>query len=90
MKLSECSDQLNPSTDRRLREPFGVVPQTTAALLSTDGDNPERFRNEASLAALCEVNPFSTSSGKTLRHSLNRGMRYGRLQWSGCGKIHKP
>ncbi len=36
-------------------------------------NNPERLRNEASLAALCGVNPLSASSGKTVRHSLNRG-----------------
>ncbi|MCZ4335428.1 IS110 family transposase [Aeromonas hydrophila] len=57
----------------RLREQFGVCPQTTAVLLSTAGDNPERLRNETSLAALCGVNPLPTSSGKTIRHRLNRG-----------------
>ena len=56
-----------------LREQFGVGPQTAAVLLSTAGDNPKRLRNEASLAALCGVNPLPASSGKTVRHRLNRG-----------------
>lgn len=37
------------------------------------GDNPERLKSEASLAALCGVSPLQASSGKTVRHRLNRG-----------------
>jgi hypothetical protein len=37
------------------------------------GDNPERLKSEAALAALCGVNPLPASSGKTIRHRLNRG-----------------
>jgi transposase len=37
------------------------------------GDNPDRLRSEASFAALCGVSPVPASSGKTLRHMLNRG-----------------
>ena len=44
-----------------------------AQLLLTAGDNPERLRSEASFAALCGVNPIPASSGKTIRHRLNRG-----------------
>ena len=44
-----------------------------AQLLLTAGDNPERLRSEASFAALCGVNPIPASSGKTVRHRLNRG-----------------
>lgn len=36
-------------------------------------DNPERLKNEAALASLCGVNPLPASSGKTVRHILNRG-----------------
>lgn len=36
-------------------------------------DNPERLRSEASFAALCGVSPVPASSGKTVRHRLNRG-----------------
>lgn len=56
-----------------LRERFGVGPQTAAVLLSVAGDNPDRLKSEASLAALCGVNPLPASSGKTIRHRLNRG-----------------
>jgi transposase len=44
-----------------------------AQLLLTAGDNPERLHSEASFAALCGVSPVPASSGKTIRHRLNRG-----------------
>lgn len=44
-----------------------------AQLLLTAGGNPERLRSEASFAALCGVSPVPASSGKTVRHRLNRG-----------------
>src|SRR3954464_225482 len=44
-----------------------------AQLLLTAGDNPERLRSEAGFAALCGVSPVPASSGKTMRHRLNRG-----------------
>jgi hypothetical protein len=43
-----------------------------AQLLLTAGDNPERLRSEASFASLCGVSPVPASSGKTVRHRLNR------------------
>lgn len=58
---------------RQLRQRFGVGPHTAAVLLSVAGDNPERLKSEAALAALCGVNPLAASSGKTIRHRLNRG-----------------
>ena len=57
----------------RLREQFGVGPQTAATLIAVAGDNPGRLRNEAALAALCGSSPLQASSGKTVRHRLNRG-----------------
>ncbi len=51
----------------------GVGPQVAAALLVTAGDNPQRLRSEASFAALCGVSPVEASSGRTVRHRLNRG-----------------
>lgn len=45
----------------------------TAALIVAAGDNPERLRNEATFAHLCGVSPLDASSGKQLRHRLNRG-----------------
>ena len=44
-----------------------------AQLLLTAGDNPERLKSEASFAALCGASPVPASSGKTVRHRLNRG-----------------
>src|SRR5262249_5494964 len=52
----------------------GVATQVTAALLVTAGDNPGRVRREASFAALCGASPVDASSGKQLRHRLNRGV----------------
>lgn len=52
---------------------YGVGADTAATLLVAAGDNPERFRNEQSFAALCGVSPVDRSSGKQRNHSLNRG-----------------
>lgn len=57
----------------RLLGQHGVGPHTAATLLLTAGDNPGRLRNEAALAALCGVSPLHASSGRTVRHRLNRG-----------------
>ena len=57
----------------RLLAQHGVGPHTAATLLVTAGDNPNRLRNEAALAALCGVSPLQASSGRTVRHRLNRG-----------------
>lgn len=51
----------------------GVGPEVAATLLVTAGDNPHRLRSEAAFAALCGVSPIEASSGKIVRHRLNRG-----------------
>jgi transposase len=51
----------------------GVAAQVAATLLATAGDNPGRVRREASFAALCGASPVDASSGKQIRHRLNRG-----------------
>jgi transposase len=51
----------------------GVGTDTSGALLVAVGDNPERLRNERTFAHLCGVSPLDASSGKQLRHRLNRG-----------------
>jgi transposase len=51
----------------------GVGPDTAATLLIAAGDNPERLRSEASFAHLCGTAPVQASSGKVVRHRLNRG-----------------
>ncbi len=51
---------------------FGI--HTTAQLLVTMGDDPERITTEPRFAKLCGVAPLDASSGKTQdRHRLNRG-----------------
>ena len=45
----------------------------SAGCCRSPGDNPERLRSEASFAALCGSSPVPASSGKTIRHRLNRG-----------------
>ena len=52
---------------------FGVGFDTAGKLLVAAGDNPERIRTEAAFAHLCGVAPIPASSGKTIRHRLNRG-----------------
>ena len=51
----------------------GVGPEVAATLLIAAGDNPERLTNEASFAALCGATPIEASSGRIVRHRLNRG-----------------
>lgn len=57
----------------RLLAQRGVGPETAARLLIVAGDNPDRLRSDAALAALCGASPVEASSGKTQRHRLNRG-----------------
>jgi transposase len=51
----------------------GVGIDVAGALLVTAGDNRERLSSEAGFAALCGVSPVDASSGKQVRHRLNRG-----------------
>ncbi len=51
----------------------GVGADTAATLLIAAGDNPHRLDSEASFAALCGASPVQASSGRTIRHRLNRG-----------------
>jgi transposase len=51
----------------------GIGTENAATLLIVAGDNPQRLRSEASFASLCGVAPIEASSGKVVRHRLNRG-----------------
>jgi transposase len=51
----------------------GIGTDSAATLLIVAGDNPQRLRSEASFANLCGVAPIEASSGKVVRHRLNRG-----------------
>ena len=72
-ELDKTLEHLTAQAAKRTRQQLGVGPQTAAILLAVAGDNPERLRSEAALASLCGVNPLEASSGKTVRHRLNRG-----------------
>ncbi len=50
-----------------------VGPHSAGEFLLAAGDNPDRLRSEASFAMLCGACPIPASSGKTVRHRLNRG-----------------
>ena len=50
----------------------GVGTDVGTAILVAAGDNPERLKNEATFAKLCGVSPLDASSGKQVRHRLNR------------------
>jgi transposase len=52
---------------------LGVGPDVAGQLLVTAGENPHRLRSEAAFAMLCGVAPLPASSGRTVRHRLNRG-----------------
>jgi transposase len=60
-------------TAPRLLERHSVGVQTAAQLLITAGDNPDRLHSEAAFAAMCGASPVEASSGRTIRHRLNRG-----------------
>lgn len=56
-----------------LLEIDGCGPLAAAALGVAAGDNPERLGSESAFASLCGVAPIEASSGKVVRHRLNRG-----------------
>ena len=72
VELTSPLDELTARANPALRGVKGVGPDVAAILLTAAGDNPKRLRNEAAFAALCGVSPIEASSGKTVRHRLNR------------------
>lgn len=56
-----------------LLEMPGCGPINAADLAIAAGDNPERLGSESAFAALCGTSPIEASSGKVIRHRLNRG-----------------
>ena len=99
LRLSEEIAELEEQIARLVSEAVpalaslrGIGTDTAASLLVAVGDNPERLRSEASFARLCGVAPLAASSGKTVRHRLNRGgnrdanralhvLALGRMSW---------
>jgi hypothetical protein len=45
----------------------------TSQLLVTAGQNIDRLRGEAAFARICAAAPIPASSGRTIRHRLDRG-----------------
>ena len=72
-ELDRDLKQLTARAAPRLLGQPGIGPETAAKLLIVAGDNPDRLRSDAALAALCGASPVEASSGKTRRHRLNRG-----------------
>jgi transposase len=66
-------DRLTTQAAPELRQLCGVGPEIAGALLVAAGDNPLRLRSEAAFSMLCGASPIPASSGKTIRHRLNRG-----------------
>lgn len=78
--LSEEISELGAHLDRLVAQAApelvslaGIGTENAATLLIVAGDNPQRLKSEASFASLCGVAPIEASSGKVVRHRLNRG-----------------
>jgi transposase len=71
-ELEEQLERLVAETAPELVAVEGVGTDTAASLLIAAGDNPERLESEAAFAHLCGAAPIPASSGKTVRHRLNR------------------
>jgi transposase len=71
-ELEAALDELTARANPALRGAKGVGADVAAILLVAAGDNPGRIRTEAAFAAMCGVNPIEASSGKIVRHRLNR------------------
>src|SRR5215208_5880476 len=71
--LDEQLDRLVAKAAPQLTALTGVGTDHAATLLTVVGDNPQRLKSEASFAGLCGVSPIEASSGKVVRHRLNRG-----------------
>ena len=66
-------DRLTAQAAPALRQLYGVGADIAGALLVAAGDNRGRLRSEAAFSMLCGASPIQASSGKTVRHRLNRG-----------------
>jgi transposase len=73
IRLDNLLAEIVNATAPELLAVHGVGVDTCAALLVAAGDNPDRLRSEAAWAHLCGVAPIEASSGKVVRHRLDRG-----------------
>jgi transposase len=86
-ELDEQLERLVTQTAPALVATHGVGIDTAATLLVAVGqEDPRRLKSEAAFAHLCGVAPIPASSGKVVRHRLNRrgnrDARAGRYTWS--------
>jgi transposase len=72
-ELDEQLDRLVADAAPELTALPGIGTDHAATLLTAAGHNPQRLKSEASFASLCGVSPIEASSGKVVRHRLNRG-----------------
>ena len=72
-ELEAHLDRLVAQTAPELLSLPGIGTENAATLLIVAGDNPRRLGSEATFASLCGVAPIEASSGKVVRHRLNRG-----------------
>jgi transposase len=76
-RLSEEVAELDVQLDRQVataaRSCSPCQPSAPTKILVSAGDDRERSSSEASFASLCETMPVEASSGKVVRHRLNRG-----------------
>ena len=73
VELEAHLDRLVTQVSPELVSLLGIGTDNAATLLIVAGDNPQRLGSEASFANLCGVAPIEASSGKVVRHRLNRG-----------------
>jgi transposase len=71
-ELDEQLDRLVSELAPELVEVEGIGTDVAASLLIAAGDNPERLKNEAAFAHPCGAAPIPATSGKSVRHRLNR------------------
>lgn len=72
-RLDSLLGPLVATTAPELVALHAVGTDTAGALLVAVGDRSERLASKASFARLCGAAPIPASSGKTVRHRLNRG-----------------
>jgi transposase len=79
LELSEEIGELDGQLSRLVTETApalveipGVGIDTAASLLVAAGEDPKRLKSESAFANLCGVAPIPASSGKVVRHRLNR------------------
>jgi transposase len=70
--LTSELERLTRTAAPKLVALLGVGADSAGALLVAAGDNPGRLRSDACFSMLCGAAPTQASSGKTIRHRLNR------------------